>query len=957
MYEREAEAGCTAAMAALASIYVSGEGVALELTRGIAWARRCIQECPAPEYRVLGLPDPSGPKCQGLLGTAYYNGYGGLDVDLVKAERSWRAAADEGVASSMVALAGLLEEQGRPPEDYAVWYRLAAEHGHPYAMLALSQLLLKGSGCARDSNEGMAWLHMAADAGEVLAVKALADVANHLPGTAGMGMLEAARRHVQAWRAREEGSKEGVQGRTLAMEAGICLDMQRARDAAKSRDELLDELKAAGDAPPSFTDYLGARPMSVELAVKYLDELRGRLGRHCPLTELEREAALLAERAGKMGPSLKSMSSESGAPSMLEAVTPALVSLGTLFAGKGMGDEAHTRFFLPAAKMGDPQACHLAGRYLAKRGASGKDLRMAQRFLSQAAARDVAGAQDELDKLTRRLARGDVGSAEDNDDASGGQECRATSASTAPGTSSMSTANQGTASGSGKSGGSKAAGSTVARGASAECNDVPDGSSKGHRNSGDVNVDQGEESAERGLPPFGKQLAELQDLLKSMQPHVGANSRLIPGGLPVHLPMLEDYVQGHRGSYTGWGMLYSVRHYGGLLLALERADYAPAVTQMCHACLFDEKGPGIPTMIDPRTGQLVPESSFQALFDLVDRVLEKGSPPASSSHNTSGASVHAANRGGGGGQHASGPSSAPSASSLFFEAAVVKLSMAMTAQDGLRFSDRALKAAPPRMVPAMLSRRAIFHSNRRKSLADLEAAAKLLRADGSTSLWPYDPPELAGSSGEMAKFREIMACTLEVNMAHCWHDHPANMVTHLMRFQRGVPEDTDGLPKSYFTLCQALISLGPDRRGAEAVYKHLQSLLDEADRLTPLRVPVLQPFRAEVSPSFRELRETVSMLVQVRRQGGAGMAQSATASRLELMAQGQGRDGSAAGQEWHPCSGVVGAGWRGTARGNARRSTGRRGTRRHARSWRREGWLAGHADQAPLCIFTTLYYH
>eukprot|EP00899_Mesostigma_viride_P004310 jgi/Mesvir1/13880/Mv16016-RA.1 len=864
LYEREAEAGCTAAMAALASIYMHGEGVPPDEGRGIAWARRCIQECPAPEYRVLGVLDRSGATCQGFLSMAYHRGLGGLDKDPVQAERLTRMAAEGGNPEAMTEVAMKLQRQGRPPEEYVAFYRCAASLGVSVAMVNLAAVLLQGSECGRDANEAIAWLHKAAEAGEVIAVKGLVEVANKQPGPEGIRILEAARRHAQALRAREEGSKEGVQGPTLALEGGICLDIQRLRDTGMSQDELLGALAAAGDATPSFVEYRAGRAVDTKKCLEYREWLMERLSRVRKPTALEQEAAQLAERAGKLG--LMSLSSPGAGCPDQEIVPMVLVAMGLQFLPKGMEAEAHTRFLLPAAKMGFPDGCFLAGRYMATRAKSGKDLRMAQRLLSQAAAKDVPGAQGELDALTRRLARGNLGSAEDDDGGSGGHgasdERRAASASMAPGTSSTSTANQGTASGSGESGGSKAAGSTIASGASAGCDDehVPAGSSKARtiENLDMVGLLPGVELVVKGIPLEPEVLFEVMGLLASVLPSVEATSRLISGGLPVHLPMLELYVRSHCGSYTGWGMLYSCRHFMKALAAIVRKDYAAALTELYYAYMFDDNVPCIPSTVNVETGEVAPlPGKVQGLFEHVSRVLEKGPPPASSSHNASHAGVHAANRGGG------GQDAAPSSSSAFFQAAMVQVVMARDLRDRIRLADLAIKAAPRRMVPALLCWRGVLCGDRIGVLADLDAAAKLLRTDASTSLWPYDPPELAGSSGEMAKFREMMACTLEYRMARLMYDRPADAIAYIKRFQQKLPADTDGLAESYFTLCMALRALGPLKGEPDANPVKMLELLGEVGRVAALQVPVFRPLRPEDIPQFKEVRDEVATLKQV----------------------------------------------------------------------------------------------
>eukprot|EP00899_Mesostigma_viride_P026622 jgi/Mesvir1/7144/Mv02504-RA.1 len=842
-----------------------------------------------------------------------------------------------------------------------------------------------------------------------------------------------------------------------AVEAMLRLEIQQVLDADLSQDELLGVLEAEGDVPPSFAEFCGPREPGIALAAKYRDFLMDRLRGCGPLTESEVEAATLAERAGVLAASsapssslssllsLSLLSSSSSSPSAAAASTPAkakvkalatakakavdtrglnrdmvahaLLTLGKLFLAKGMVADAHARFLLPAAKVGNADACHLAGRYLAKRGASGKDLRMAQRFLSQAAARDVPGAHDELDELTRRLARGEVGVGnndsdgergsgdddDDDDDDDDGYENAAAGASDRAARGKAATASKPAAAGRSAGGDARRAGpgeprrdgnqarddssgkgiTATAKGGDAgavetdpfkpgagpvggggsrgEAKGVPGGGSIHDLKDNAPNARKGgvrdkgafdpqeravdphsdprviERELAKGGIPLDEELRERFSQFHAVQPRERVDTMLIPGGLAVHLPMLEAYVSGHRVSYTGWSLLYSLRHYEKAMAALNvREDYAAAVTELYHASMFHGLCVDVPHLLDRQTGEATPVPAFQKLFAYCEGELAKGPPAGTTSPVPSDA---ASNRSRAGGQDSSSPSSllslaspsrscssplsSSSSASPYFQAAIVKLLAggtpptlsgqkqvrdADTVAETRHLTELALPAAPRRLVPALLRKRAqrsLARGDFPCTLADLDAAAKLLRDDASTSLWPYDPPEFAQSPDEMAKFREVMGLTMEYGIGLCEFKLgcPAAAATRFKRFLQGAPEDTEDMAESVSHLCEALVAQGPNEVGREAEPDRLEELLGRAERLVRRRVPVLRPMGVKDLPHWQQMKAIVAMLAHVRRQDPRVMAQIVAANRAKMATKGAGSKGGTAGAG----SGMAGA--------------------------------------------------
>eukprot|EP00899_Mesostigma_viride_P019853 jgi/Mesvir1/2786/Mv13721-RA.1 len=258
-----------------------------------------------------------------------------------------------------------------------------------------------------------------------------------------------------------------------------------------------------------------------------------------------------------------------------------------------MKGEAHARFILPAAQVGDRSACRLAGCYLAARAASGKDLRAARRFLSQAAAAaKVPGAQGDLAELKGQLASREVHAMKKLKFGAGASSSVGVGAD---------------------------AGARVGNIGAADGGANAAGVGAGARNAHDADVDISDEL---------EKLMGLVDAFKCLE----SDSPLIPGGLPVHMPILQEYMRSHRGSFTGWAMLYSCRHLLAALQATAQADLPAALMHLYYVFAFNHRCVGIPVSVDKQTGEAAFAPPFRPLMDYVDRQLDKGPLPAPYPH-------------------------------------------------------------------------------------------------------------------------------------------------------------------------------------------------------------------------------------------------------------------------------------------------------------------------------------
>lgn len=180
-----AAAGDARAEYEIASRYLEGRGVIMNLQQAAHWFERAAGHDLAPaQYR---------------LGSLYEKGQG-VKKDLVKARRLYRAAADSGNGKAMHNLAVLYAEgvEGKPDYGLAAhWFRKAAEHGVADSQYNLAVLHARGLGAEQNLAESYKWFALAARQGDKEAAKKRDEVEGRLDRAA----LVAARLAVQTFTA------------------------------------------------------------------------------------------------------------------------------------------------------------------------------------------------------------------------------------------------------------------------------------------------------------------------------------------------------------------------------------------------------------------------------------------------------------------------------------------------------------------------------------------------------------------------------------------------------------------------------------------------------------------------------------------------------------------------------------------------------------------------------------
>ncbi len=125
------------------------------------------------------------PAALNALGVLHQSGRG-LDADKALAASYFRRAADLGYGQAMANL-GLIHQQSGLVADYVearALFRRASEHELPEAWLSLGILVFEGVGGPKDEAEGLRWLHRAAEAGTLGAMRYLGVV--YLKGQGGV---------------------------------------------------------------------------------------------------------------------------------------------------------------------------------------------------------------------------------------------------------------------------------------------------------------------------------------------------------------------------------------------------------------------------------------------------------------------------------------------------------------------------------------------------------------------------------------------------------------------------------------------------------------------------------------------------------------------------------------------------------------------------------------------------
>lgn len=124
---------------------------------------------------LISRPDPKVLEDAYNRGLMYQNG-NGVPKDSAEAVRSYRKAADGGVAKAQYAL-GVMYQQGwgvgQDPAEAAQWFRKAADQGNALAQNDLGVLYQYGRGVMQDATVAVQWYRKAADQGDALAQRNL----------------------------------------------------------------------------------------------------------------------------------------------------------------------------------------------------------------------------------------------------------------------------------------------------------------------------------------------------------------------------------------------------------------------------------------------------------------------------------------------------------------------------------------------------------------------------------------------------------------------------------------------------------------------------------------------------------------------------------------------------------------------------------------------------------------
>lgn len=163
----------------------------LALGQGQAWAWKGLFDRTLTDRAVMAFQEGKYSRVRDLLGTdetaddprawyvlgrMYQEGLGGYELDLKRAEKLYRAAAEVGHVDSMLALADLFARGAgvRPNAAVArVWYERAAKAGYVPAMLLLADDYAGRNGAAPDYERARVWYEQAAAAGSGAAMNAL----------------------------------------------------------------------------------------------------------------------------------------------------------------------------------------------------------------------------------------------------------------------------------------------------------------------------------------------------------------------------------------------------------------------------------------------------------------------------------------------------------------------------------------------------------------------------------------------------------------------------------------------------------------------------------------------------------------------------------------------------------------------------------------------------------------
>ncbi|WP_296747158.1 tetratricopeptide repeat protein [Mesorhizobium sp.] len=267
-YRRAAEAGHQPAARALASLYLSGNGVAQDAEEGKRWLRTAAASGSRESQVDLanlvlegtGEPDDganvagwfAAPASAGDLVAAFNLGLCfaegvGVSKNQEQAAR-WMRRAAEGVAQAQYMYARMLQDGRGVPSDPAqarLWFKRAADAGMADAQAALAEMMLNGRGGERSPVAAAHLFKQAAAAGHIGAMFAIGALFD-----AGQGLSldrKAAQKWFSAAAERGHGHAQLMLGRYLVRGLGGVRDPAAGhawlkRAAEEGIDEATDEL-------------------------------------------------------------------------------------------------------------------------------------------------------------------------------------------------------------------------------------------------------------------------------------------------------------------------------------------------------------------------------------------------------------------------------------------------------------------------------------------------------------------------------------------------------------------------------------------------------------------------------------------------------------------------------------------------------------------------------------------
>ena len=129
---------------------------------------------------LLGTDETADdPRAWYVLGRMYQEGRGGYALDIKRAEKLYRSAAEAGHIDAMLALADMFARGSGVSPNFAVarvWYERAAKAGNVPAMILVANDYAGTNGASPDYERARVWYEQAAAAGNNAAMMALGNL-------------------------------------------------------------------------------------------------------------------------------------------------------------------------------------------------------------------------------------------------------------------------------------------------------------------------------------------------------------------------------------------------------------------------------------------------------------------------------------------------------------------------------------------------------------------------------------------------------------------------------------------------------------------------------------------------------------------------------------------------------------------------------------------------------------